>query len=49
MKEDEMYVARIGNMGNAYRFWSKNLKGRELGRPKCRWEDNIRMNSREKG
>jgi hypothetical protein len=24
-------------------FWSKKLKGRELGRPRRRWEDNIRM------
>jgi hypothetical protein len=26
----------------------ENLKGRELGRPMRRWEDNIRMNLREK-
>jgi hypothetical protein len=29
------HLARIGEM--------KNLKGRELGRPRSRWEDNIRM------
>jgi hypothetical protein len=31
------------------RFWSENLKGRELGRFGPRWEDNIRMNLREIG
>jgi hypothetical protein len=25
------------------KFWSENLKGRELGRYRRRWEDNIRM------
>jgi hypothetical protein len=24
-----------------------NLKGRALGKPRCRWEDNIRMNLKE--
>jgi hypothetical protein len=28
-------------------FWSENLKGRELGRPRRRWEDNIGMDLRE--
>jgi hypothetical protein len=31
------------------RFWSQNLKGRAFGRPKRRWEDNIRMDRREIG
>jgi len=25
----------------------ENMKGKELGRPRCRWEDNIRMDVRE--
>jgi hypothetical protein len=24
----------------------ENMKGKELGRPRCRWEDNIRMEYR---
>jgi hypothetical protein len=27
-------------------FWLENLKGREFGRPRHRWEDNIRMDLR---
>jgi hypothetical protein len=34
---DEKYVQNFG--------W-RNLKGRELGSPKRRWEDNIRMDLR---
>jgi hypothetical protein len=30
-------------------FWSENLKGRSLGRSRCRWEDNIRTDLREIG
>jgi hypothetical protein len=30
------------------KFWSENLKGRELGRPKRRWED-IRLDFRKTG
>jgi hypothetical protein len=29
------------------KFWSENLKGGPLKRPRRRWEDNIRMNLRE--
>jgi hypothetical protein len=29
-------------------YWSENLKGRELGRPGRRWEDNIRIDLRER-
>jgi hypothetical protein len=29
------------------KFWSENLKGRELGRSRRRWEDTIRMDLRE--
>jgi hypothetical protein len=33
------------------KFWSENLKGRKklLQRSRYRWEDNIRMDHREKG
>jgi hypothetical protein len=30
-------------------FWSENMKGRELGRPRRSWEDNIRMDLRKVG
>jgi len=31
-------------------FWWGNLRGkRPLGRPRCRWEDNIKMNLQEVG
>ena len=29
-------------------FWWENLKG-PLGRPRCRWEDNIKMDLHEAG
>jgi hypothetical protein len=36
--------------GNAYRIFVGKREGkRQLGRPKCRWEDNIKMNLREIG
>jgi hypothetical protein len=28
-------------------FWMENVKGRELGKTKRRWEDNIKMIPRE--
>jgi hypothetical protein len=31
----------MGEMRNAYNIWLENLNGRELGRPRRRWE-NIR-------
>jgi len=31
------------------KFWSENLKVREFGRPRRRWEDNIIMDLREVG
>jgi hypothetical protein len=38
------HVARIGEMRNAYRIlvWKPEWK-RQLGRPRCGWEDNIKM------
>jgi hypothetical protein len=31
------------------KYWFELLKGRDLGRPGHRWEDNIRMDQREIG
>jgi hypothetical protein len=43
-------VARMGEKRNAYRILVKNLEGKKpLGRPRRRWEDNIKMNLREIG
>jgi hypothetical protein len=37
------HVARIGR-GEAYAgFWWGNLGKKTIGRPRCRWEDNIKM------
>jgi hypothetical protein len=44
------HVARIRKKGNAYRILVRNPDGkRPLGRPRRRWEDNIRMDIREIG
>jgi hypothetical protein len=41
-------VARMGEMRNAYEIFVGKPRGkRPLGRPKCRWEDNIRIGLRE--
>jgi len=43
------HVARMGDMKNGHKILSKDLKGKgHSGRPKRRWEDNIRMNLRER-
>jgi hypothetical protein len=40
----------MGAKRNAYRILAGKPEGnRLLGRPKCRWEDNIRMDLREIG
>jgi hypothetical protein len=39
------YVARLGNMRNAHTIFVGKPEGkRPFGRPKRKWEDNIRMN-----
>jgi hypothetical protein len=44
------YVARMGEKRNAYRMLVGKPEGkRPLGRPRRRWEYNIRMNPREIG
>jgi hypothetical protein len=52
VKEDEMGRAYStkGEKKNAYRIFVGKPEGnRPLGRPRCRWEDDIRMNLREIG
>jgi hypothetical protein len=42
------HVARMTEMRNAYRISFGKPKGkRPLCRPRCRWEDNIRMDLKE--
>jgi hypothetical protein len=44
------YVACIGEMRNAYKILVGKTEGkRPLGKPKCRREDNIRMDRGEIG
>jgi hypothetical protein len=44
------HVELTGEMRNAYNILIGKPKGkRQLRRPRCRWEDNIRMNIREIG
>jgi hypothetical protein len=44
------HVARMGEKGNAYRLLVGKPEGkRPLGRPRCRWVDNIRMDIGEVG
>jgi hypothetical protein len=38
----------MGEERKVYKVWVRKPKGkRPLGRPRCRWEDGIRMNLRE--
>jgi hypothetical protein len=42
------HVARMGEKRNAYRILKGKLEGkRPLGRPRFRWEDNIKLNLME--
>jgi hypothetical protein len=44
------HVTRMGDMINAYNILVRKLgRKRPLGRPRCVWEDNIRMDLREIG
>jgi hypothetical protein len=44
------HIARIGAKRNAYRLLVGKPEGRRpLGRPRCRWVDNIRMDLGEVG
>jgi hypothetical protein len=43
-------IARMGKKRNAYKILVGKPEGeRPLGRPRCRWDDNIRMDNREIG
>jgi len=42
------YVASMGEVKNAYNILVGKIEGRRpLGRPRCRWENNIRVDLRE--
>jgi hypothetical protein len=44
------HVAHMGEGGGVYRVLVGRPEGkRPLGRPRCRWEDNIKMDLREMG
>jgi hypothetical protein len=44
------HVARVGQMKNASKIlFGKAEWQKQLGRIRCRWEDNIKMNLREMG
>jgi len=44
----ERYVARMGEMRNTYKILIGNPERKSrLRRPRCRWEDNIRMDHRK--
>jgi hypothetical protein len=44
------HVARIGEKKNAYRILVGKPEGKSaLGRPRCRWMDNIKMDLRKMG
>jgi hypothetical protein len=43
------HVARMGRWKMRTRFWLESLKVTTLGRPMCKWEDNIQMELREIG
>ena len=44
------HVARMGERRGVYRVLAGKLEGkRPLGRPRCRWEDNIKMDLQEVG
>jgi hypothetical protein len=47
VKEDDMGRAQIGEKKDAYRILvGKPERKRPLGRPRCRWVDNIKIDLR---
>jgi hypothetical protein len=43
------YIAGMGNVRNAYKILVGKPEGNKpLGRPRCRWDDNIRIDLRRK-
>ena len=54
MKQNKMrlagYIARMGKQGHAYRdLVGKPVRKKSLGRPTCRWENNIKMDLKKMG
>jgi hypothetical protein len=48
IEEDEMGVACTGKMRNVYNILVSKPEGKGLlGKPRCRWEDNIKMDHRK--
>jgi hypothetical protein len=43
------HVARMGRREACIGFWWEDLRRKPLGRPRLRWEDNIRMDLQEVG
>jgi hypothetical protein len=43
------HAARMGEVRGAYSILVGRPEERPLGRPRCRWEDNIKMDLREIG
>ena len=44
------HVARMGEERGVYRFWVGKREGKmPMGRPRRRWEDNIKMDLQEVG
>ena len=44
------HMARMGEKRGVYRVLVRKLEGRRpLGKPRCRWEDNIKMDLNEVG
>jgi hypothetical protein len=48
IEEDEMVLACTGKMRNVYNILVSKPEGKGLlGKPRCRWEDNIKMDHRK--
>jgi hypothetical protein len=43
------HVARMGEKWNAYRILAGKPEEKPLGRPRCKWVENIKMDHRETG
>jgi hypothetical protein len=43
------HVAHMGEKRNAYGILVRKPEGRRLGRTRCRWEDDIKIELRETG
>jgi len=43
------HVARMGQGRGVHRVLVRKLEGKRMGRPRSRWEDNIKMDLQEVG